>query len=545
MPATFLSLPYLVRKRIYFFAHLTRECPVVIVPASQLVNRPDHSTFPANVPGWGWRCQFQLRKNLDGGPIPKETRECRCPEFPKQLLLLNKALHTEVQAILYGENKFVLRAHQAEGLRVFGMLSSDAIDKLRYLLVRLNSWPCYRGHSRANLDRGVCLGCRAPVSSSDREISAGDIHTGSILTQWSAVCSRLASSAVPGCLRLEFICDVTDEVTAKQILQPLYMLPQLQECTIRLGRHHDQSLRSLARLAATRLTNSDPADSPGENASSCFRFGFLPPEIRHKILRYTDLGPDGSYRPQWKDIVVKRGRFDQTLGLTTSLIRRDCCLNCSFTKLDCSCPLQYASYSPHCQCRNLPLDLFLVSQQTYQDASEIFYSTNVFIFTGPFLDTLGMLQSLKPSSLIHFRRITFDLQTTQSLQWRELESTWLPLLSFISRHCDISQLLITIKCGDDYEECIEPTYNEPMMRNLYNGYKTLVQGLKSTLPGLLDFHLTLGAFLQLEPTWEKYIMGPNYDSREGNRYSKAAHSVDIWPHLSPDVTSALHWHEEF
>ncbi|CAH0022767.1 unnamed protein product [Clonostachys rhizophaga] len=541
-PFPFLSLPWQLRRQIYFFAHLVRECPVAITAPANVIVRHD-APRRTEKEGWGWCCQYQQRKQLGRHNIAYETRECRCPEIPKQLLLLSKALHAEVEALLYGENKFIIRAHRAEDLDLFEKLSVRALSQLRYLLVRLNSWPCYRGHSRASFKHGVCLECRAPVSASDAELGADNAESEAIIEQWSRACSRLSSHVIPGRLSVEFICDVMDKATAERVLGPLGTLPRLNECTIRLGRNQDAALRSLARSAAIRLTE-DLCPPSSAAVSSFFPFQSLPPELRLRVLGFTNLGPNGSFRPEWSDIAVKNGRFEQAI-CSSLAVERECCLSCSFTRLDCCCPLRSASYSLACRCRDLPLELLLVNRQTRTDAAMVLYSTNTFTFTGPFLDSLRMLQSLRPDTLRRFRRICFQLETRQTVRWKDLADTWGLLVAFIGKFFDISRLSLIIKAdSNDYEECTDPTYNEPMLRNLYTGYRTLVLGVKAQLPNLLDFHLMLGAFYSLEPVWEKHVMGSGYDSTNGNQFSKEAHSTDRWPNLPKDLTEAPHWHQE-
>ncbi|VUC25669.1 unnamed protein product [Clonostachys rosea] len=528
-PFPFLSLPWKLRRQIYFFAHLVRECPVVITAPTNVIVRHDDAPRRTEKEGWGWYCQFQQRKQLGRHGIVHETRECRCPEIPKQLLL--------------GENKFVIRAHRAEDLDLIHKLSVGALNQLRHLLVRLNSWPCYRGHSRANFKYGVCLECRAPVSASDAELGADNAESEAVIEQWSRACSRLSSHVIPRRLSLELICDVTDKATAERVLGPLGTLPRLIECTIRLGRNQDAALRSLALSAATRLTE-DLCPPRSAAASSFFPFQSLPTELRLRVLGFTNLGPNGSFRPEWSDIAVKNGRFEQAIRSSLA-VERECCLCCSFTRLDCCCPLRSASYSLACRCRDLPLELLLVNRQTRTDAIVVLYSKNTFTFTGPFLDSLRMLQSLRSDTLRRFRRIRFQLKTRQTVRWRDLANTWGLLVAFIGKFFDVPRLSLFIQADhNDYEECTDPTYNEPMLRNLYTGYRTLVLGVKAQLPNLLDFHLTLGAFCSLEPVWEKHVMGSEYDSTQGNQFSKEAHSTDRWPNRPKEQTEAPHWHQE-
>lgn len=56
------------------------------------------------------------------------------------------------------------------------------------------------------------------------------------------------------------------------------------------------------------------------------------------------------------------------------------------------------------------------------------------------------------------------------------------------------------------------------------------------------FTYTLGLFSYLESVLEKYIMGPEYNSKNGNRYSKAAHSFEQYAEADKEVMELLFWH---
>jgi hypothetical protein len=80
------------------------------------------------------------------------------------------------------------------------------------------------------------------------------------------------------------------------------------------------------------------------------------------------------------------------------------------------------------------------------------------------------------------------------------------------------------------------------MRLIYDGYISFIRAFKGQLDAILDFHLYLGAFFHLEPVLEKYIMGPEYNSRSGNYYSKAAHSFEQYPNADKEILEIPFWH---
>ncbi|CAH0050905.1 unnamed protein product [Clonostachys solani] len=294
-----LCLPPNIRKRIYFFVGLVRECPVAIHP----LGKPAFAFWPEEVVPAIEACAFELRKDTRD-PVRVGTHpECLCPEFPKQLLLVCKQLHREVEEILYGGNKFVIRAQKEAGsLNVLHTISTNAVRSLRHLLVRLNSWPCIRGHSSPLSSREKCLSCGSDASWADLEIPT-DRHSQHIIEAWEAVCGRLANSGIAsGQLHLEFVCDVEDLQSAQRVLKPLECLPLLKHCNIRLGREPERELCSLARITSEKLTRKN------QNTGG-FRFFDLPREIRLRILRHTNLGPSGDFLPDMHTIRVSMGNW--------------------------------------------------------------------------------------------------------------------------------------------------------------------------------------------------------------------------------------------
>ncbi|VUC29460.1 unnamed protein product [Clonostachys rosea] len=516
-----------IRRRIFVFACLVRECPITITP----ISRPTLYFGTQQLsPSHGFNgCAYQYRKQREPNRVSHGyDPECDCPNLPKQLLCVCRSLHKEAVELLYGENKFVVRAHhEAEDLDILKTLPVYGIRTLRYLLVRLNSWPCARGHSFSDPEYDRCRICptRAPqsrISASDPELSIGDDLSKSIIKCWTEICQRLSDIVPPGTLHLEFICDVQDLETAQRVIEPIESLPRLRECSIRLGRKKDYSLRSLAQSTALQLTRGIEEKKP-----PAMSFSALPREIRLRILWFTNLGPGGTFlkgtHHELETIHVDDGRFVH--DITSGRGFRTCCLDCSFTKLHCSCELCFASYSASCCCRVLPLELFLVSQQMHVDAVEVFFSTNPFEFRGPFSDTQEMLETLSPRSLKQLRHLVFDMSFSNPYFRYAHQRHWYSLLSFINKHCDTSKLCIAINLSSDRDTVLESEDKAKTIEIIYNGYVALVRAVKTQLSSLGDFHIDLGISWDLEPVLEKYIMGPEYDSGNGNRYSKTASEV--------------------
>ncbi|CAI6092154.1 unnamed protein product [Clonostachys chloroleuca] len=526
-PSPFLALPAQIRKRIYRFAHLLRPCPILMVPRSRAV-----ADSPAGFPGPFCRSEESASEGALECHMLLGQRKCTCPAIPKQLLLINKALHRETLEVLYGENTFAICAHEVEDFEAFRMLSNDALHALRRLVVRWNSMPFIHAH---NYNNGSCLICQAPVSL---------LRSESMFPEWKLVCQLLARGLAPVHLRLDLIVNVQDSMTIHRIFASSYCLPRLLDCNIWMGRPLDPHMTSFACLTAQYLLSKPSPEFEREPRKSQTPLTLLPLEIRRRILMFTNLRYNGPFLTKAKEICVKDGKFAPS---PSPECMHGTCTKCSTTAVRCLCRygLEWQSFSPHCQCRDLPVELFRVSWQMYADGAEVLYSTNIFTFSGSFLNTLKMLQSFRPETLKLFRRIRFEFDFEQTKAWDKQETSFLSLFSFIGRHFDVSQLLLIIDTSNDYYPCLEREFGEPTMKNLYDAYISIMRWVKFSLPGLTDLHVVLGIFLGLETEFEKYVMGPQYDSKRGNRYAKAAHSFDVISPAIPnwrEVSEIPNWH---
>jgi hypothetical protein len=81
----------------------------------------------------------------------------------------------------------------------------------------------------------------------------------------------------------------------------------------------------------------------------------------------------GKYHKDCEVLRIVEGK----LGSGRGHARIDTC--CSKFRPRC-CPKLFAAYSVSCVCRMLPLELFSVSKQMYEDASQVFHSNNCFEF---------------------------------------------------------------------------------------------------------------------------------------------------------------------
>ncbi|CAI6091944.1 unnamed protein product [Clonostachys chloroleuca] len=444
-----LRLPPKIRERIYFFAGVIRECPVAIVPFDK---------YATHFCPWGNQLSTCAPWNFAKvqGPLS---------EWPP---MLNACAQTQ---------------EKLENLNVLRTISTNAVWSLRHLLARLNSWPCIRGHSSPFSNPKACLICGSSARRADLEIPTYR-RSQQIIEAWENVCGRLANSGiVSGQLHLEFVCDVEDLQTAQRVLKPLGCLPCLKQSSIRLGRKAERELSSFARITSEKLTRK-------KQNTEGFRFFDLPREIRHQILRHTNMGPSSDSLPDARTIRILKEKFDHRYPL--------------------------ASIHPLAKnaARVLPLELCLTSRQMYLDASEVFYSQNPFHFQGPFTKTLSVLDHMPVQLLKRLRRITFDLDSQKIFLWKHFHSPsqWRKLIRLLGKYCNPSNLLISITATDYRATAMRfgsEEDKEDIMRHIYNVYADVVRAVKKWLPGLQDFHLSFSIFLKLEAVLERFVMGPD------------------------------------
>jgi hypothetical protein len=491
-PISFLSLPPAVRRDVYILAGLKRICPLVIrreQPASGQPQQQDDPPIPGAHGVSRADCRYKRLLRGNWSAVYQYQPDCSCPGLPKQLLLVSKAVYNDARAILYGENKFAVRAHKARDLDVLKTLSGRSIQEMTCLMLRLNCWPCPRGHDLANLAHGRCMVCNAPTSTSDYPLVAGrSSEAEDMLQAWAKVCAVLTSQVRAGRLCLTLICDVDDIDTAERVVKPLFGIPRLKSCTIRLGRRRDEKLRSLARVTSLKLTDTYQHAGPG---SSRISFASLPPEIRLRILRFTHLGEWGSFSGKHTGLLIEEQTLVQRVGPARKPLKM-CCHCCSFTKKDCCCPVRYAAYSDSCQCRVLPLETLRVSRQMNMDASEILYSTNTFVFRGAFADTLRFLRSLRPSTLKLFRRICLALMDNQSRNWSKREENWSAIIRLIRDNFCLSALTITVDASCDEETAMWADEDDDLLAEMRQTYVDISRVVKDMLVGLKSYRLILG-----------------------------------------------------
>lgn len=327
-----------------------------------------------------------------------------------------------------------------------------------------------------------------------------------MLLEWRAVCAYLAEAVTPNQLKLTVLCDTVDMAVAKEITEAIKLLPQLKECTIRLGRYREAALTSLAHQTMQAAMHVKEPASP-------FRFFDLPKELRLHILDFTHLGVQGSHSPRYQNIRIE----DNKLHVMHPRFA-NCCYMCNDTRDNCCCPTAYASASMSCVCRVVPFGLFLVSKLMYQDGQEVFFSANCFEFNQDYLRTLEFLNArLHVLGLI--RRIRFVFSDKQIKFWKKERHKFQTLLQFVARHFNVANLCVVINTEANWDLCLWREEEEDN-RFVYDAYCEIAQDL-AILHGLQDLHLEFSWYRGLEVVLERQVMGSAYDSLQGKKFAKA------------------------
>lgn len=140
-----------------------------------------------------------------------------------------------------------------------------------------------------------------------------------------------------------------------------------------------------------------------------FDFRRLPTELRLRVLQGTHLGPPstGGYSAEFEEMLIRDGKLD--IDNFSSIPGET---------FPCDYRSWHGSSASRCRCRILPMALFLVDRQMYQEASEIFYSNAFLNFYGDDWSTaLGVLRQITLGSQHRLRHLKFTITVAQCDGW--------------------------------------------------------------------------------------------------------------------------------
>ena len=352
---------------------------------------------------------------------------------------------------------------------------------------------------------------------------------------WQAFARRLGISVAPKELNLRFICDVADERTAYEAVGPFLSMPLLASCSIRLGRK--TSIPGLQGLASTTALRAVGDFSPHYHHP--FRLLDLPPEVRLRMLEYTDLvtplrqvewHPENGFRVRYFDNLCqdKQGHMKTRCS---ECRWRACSLERSF---GCFCQRHHAAFSSstRCKCWSPPVDLFLVCKSFLEGSRHIFYSANRFMVTPAAsiygtnpkkpasLEASTFFLKAVPSTALHFLRwVDLVLQPFDDQHYNASKivyKEWLEVISLIKGRLRCANLTLRVYMAALFpitKESWPPTITPEQDSAMIQSYGKLIKPL-SALEDLDTFNVYL--FWPFHPTekhsWPYWRQGRSRDS---------------------------------
>ena len=483
---SFLDLPSGVRVKIYTLLGLVRHCPIDLL--KERYRKKDFSerdgTCRHSIKRHAYGCLFPRRQRGHNPVKPTSELECYCPPLPLELLYLSHAVHAEVEAILYGCNKFKIQPEIQKDLVPLWNLSSNAFLSLTSLHISLDG-------------------------SHGEELWASVASNAAFITEWAELCTFMADMVAPSQVNFSLSYDCYSSATAVQVLEPILQWPRMKSCAIRLGQLPDEEFRWISKKISLVMS--------GKPASLVQPFPFekLPKEIRLQILRSTDLIARWD-KTQW---------YQNGMHILDGKIhyRKQCCTKCTDSLDSCCCGTLEAAFSLRCDCFQFPVGLFYVNKQIYSEAREVCYSKNRFIFEGDPNFTWKLLRGLRLGSLGFVRNITFLFTDGQKMaQWnhktedaRKSSSNWQVLVQFVQSRLLLSKLSITIDARSMVQDYLRYEDVDDLLW-VYHAYQRIVSPFRQ-IRGLRRFHVLLSAFYEYEAIAEKEVMGETYDSEQDGK----------------------------
>lgn len=443
------------------------------------------------------------------------SRRCECS--PKlwtnpQLLFVSRAVSEEYLSNLISNNRWRVRRSEEGGLSPLLKLPPLAWASLRSLTVRLNTCRCFPDHLVPTLGDPPTSCHALCVRGDDKPFDSVSLaEDGSLLSEWSYICDQLAKYAKPDVLQLNVICDTLDVETAEQIVRPMYRLPVLKSCGVRLGQMPSSETKNLAWQTVRKLTGRW-----GIQQSLDFPLLSLPDEIILRILEFTGL--------RIHHVTWQRG-----FGNVTPYY---CCFkgHVDVREETCFCRRMHGGSFSHCDEHPFPSDIFLVSRKMYSLATEVFFSRTWFAFSlnSSNMEAPSFLQMLTRLSHSTLRRIRF-LQLDLPCFSRVLKTPhltehrigkWFETVEAIAQNMDLSNLTLRLNMGEYVMDLFFDIPDLPPEQEdaMWDVYQRLVEPLVPLGP-FKNFYVRIEhpldddeLQLQREAILERRVMGEGYDA---------------------------------
>lgn len=489
---SFLDLPQSLRTRIYTLAGLVRTCPIDFNYEKRRTRLyKGHTGYQSFSEA---SCDYsRLKRGYE--PLRLERGlGCFCAPLPWQLLYISSTIHDEVEVVLYSRNRFSLtEAQDRQSL----MNRFDTLRQEDEFLTPLRTLSPQASKVLRSLD----VGC-------------GRIFNNRSADKWLQTCNFLSTRVTLRQLSLSLSCETQEEL-AVFMLQHLASqadLGLLRECAISFGPKQNENLTQHTKSTILRLTGRSTIPAKP------FPYAQLPPELRARILYFTELVPIYN-KVQWYSdgIEIRQGKLFRPI--------RKCCATCTPTLAVCSCWCRASAYSSQCTCYAHHFGVFYVSRLMNADAIYTCFSRNRFILGGGnSISSLQFLRSLPLAALLSLRALDLRLYGSQIVKWSKPENTesadWNALVQFIAANCDLPRLHLSLDSGwmnEDYADCDESGDDLEWLRDAYRGFVAPMRKLH----GLRRFEVFFSWWEEEEAVAERSVMGEEYDALELGK-------VDCW-----------------
>ncbi|KAK4149544.1 hypothetical protein C8A00DRAFT_46855 [Chaetomidium leptoderma] len=343
------------------------------------------------------------------------------------VLLSCRALHTETAALLYSANRFIIFYSRQGSLEPLRALSPTTLASLTSLKIVLNESSCHHPTDSSESPSDCCydasynhgpwrdgefgrvsehcakhhgylhrLPLLDPASQVGLDSMSANLAAQAMLSEWYDTAAYLSSCVSVERLALSLVCDVDPghsyalEVARLAVAPIADLFPHLKDGHIRLCKTPNRPLQRLAEEAVFNACRPGTFGlCLGTAKTSSALFTNLPPELRVRILEYTDL------ITPWKEVTWSRqDRGYQVCRPPWYLDHEPVCPRHIHhgTALSycgprgarsgpgCFCRRRHAAFSlTSCQCWAPPTDLFLICRVLRRDAEFVFFSGNRFV----------------------------------------------------------------------------------------------------------------------------------------------------------------------
>lgn len=356
------------------------------------------------------------------------------------LSLTCRDIDTEISKLLYSNRLLTIRLEAPGDLHALQSFRPSTLSSFTYLCIWLKS-----PHLPVVYYRGPHI---------DETKSDPPRNWQAILEEWQKTLDYVLAHVKHSTLRLMLSYDVPDLQTGVQVVAPLLGTQSLANCAVLFSRRYNFELEALARVTCRRAMGQ-------RIQTASFHFLDLPPEIRFRILQYTDLVLDAGW-VQWtpRGHYVATGAKSSCSGVQKGLEERLHTLTKTYSRcLTTFCHRSSAAYYSECSCWKPPTALFLISHQLRRDAQAVFFRRNRFVVEPSRIGTTHarnitdgseicrFFREVAVGSFLYLRRL--DIAIMQTRTDDPIWNDWLDVINIMKDELCLSVLRLGLHFTDE------------------------------------------------------------------------------------------------